>query len=91
MFHLPRHRLAALVAGMGLALLPGYARGQTFSAQISPNPVRLMPGGPARPVTVSTTISGAFRGADLIAEQWDISRDDMEAFGVDSHELPGER
>jgi acetyl-CoA C-acetyltransferase len=27
-----------------------------------------------------------FRGADMIAEQWDISRDDMEAFGVDSHE-----
>ena len=27
-----------------------------------------------------------FRGADLIAEQWDISRDDMEAFAVDSHE-----
>jgi acetyl-CoA C-acetyltransferase len=27
-----------------------------------------------------------FRGADLIAEQWDISRDDMEAFGVESHE-----
>jgi acetyl-CoA C-acetyltransferase len=26
-----------------------------------------------------------FRGADLIAEQWDISRDDMEAFAVDSH------
>jgi acetyl-CoA C-acetyltransferase len=27
-----------------------------------------------------------FRGADLIAEQWDISRDDMEAFAVESHE-----
>jgi acetyl-CoA C-acetyltransferase len=27
-----------------------------------------------------------FRGADMIAEQWDISRDDMEAFGVESHE-----
>jgi acetyl-CoA C-acetyltransferase len=27
-----------------------------------------------------------FRGADLIAEQWDITRDDMEAFGVESHE-----
>jgi acetyl-CoA C-acetyltransferase len=27
-----------------------------------------------------------FRGADLIAEQWDISREDMEAFAVDSHE-----
>ena len=27
-----------------------------------------------------------FRGADLIAEQWDISREDMEAFGVESHE-----
>ena len=27
-----------------------------------------------------------FRGADLIAEQWDITRDDMEAFAVESHE-----
>ena len=27
-----------------------------------------------------------FRGAELIAEKWDISRDDMEAFAVDSHE-----
>jgi acetyl-CoA C-acetyltransferase len=27
-----------------------------------------------------------FRGADLIAEQWDISRSDMEAFAVESHE-----
>jgi acetyl-CoA C-acetyltransferase len=27
-----------------------------------------------------------FRGADMIAEQWDISRDDMEAFAVESHE-----
>jgi acetyl-CoA C-acetyltransferase len=27
-----------------------------------------------------------FRGADMIAEQWDISREDMEAFGVESHE-----
>ena len=27
-----------------------------------------------------------FRGADLIAEQWDISREDMEAFAVESHE-----
>jgi acetyl-CoA C-acetyltransferase len=27
-----------------------------------------------------------FRGADLIAEQWRISREDMEAFGVESHE-----
>jgi acetyl-CoA C-acetyltransferase len=26
-----------------------------------------------------------FRGADLIAENWDISRDDMEAFAVESH------
>ena len=27
-----------------------------------------------------------FRGADMIAERWDISREDMEAFGVQSHE-----
>jgi acetyl-CoA C-acetyltransferase len=27
-----------------------------------------------------------FNGAELIAEKWDISRDDMEAFAVDSHE-----
>jgi acetyl-CoA C-acetyltransferase len=27
-----------------------------------------------------------FRGADMIAEHWDISRDDMEAFAVTSHE-----
>jgi acetyl-CoA C-acetyltransferase len=27
-----------------------------------------------------------FRGADMIAEQWDISRDDMERFAVESHE-----
>jgi acetyl-CoA C-acetyltransferase len=27
-----------------------------------------------------------FRGAELIAEKWDISRDDMEAFAMESHE-----
>jgi acetyl-CoA C-acetyltransferase len=27
-----------------------------------------------------------FRGAELIAEKWDISREDMEAFSVESHE-----
>ncbi len=27
-----------------------------------------------------------FRGAELIAEKWDITRDDMEAFAVESHE-----
>ena len=27
-----------------------------------------------------------FRGAELIAEKWDISRDDMEAFALQSHE-----
>jgi acetyl-CoA C-acetyltransferase len=27
-----------------------------------------------------------FRGAEMIAEKWDISRDDMEAFAVQSHE-----
>jgi len=26
-----------------------------------------------------------FRGADLIAEKWDISREDMEAFSIESH------
>lgn len=27
-----------------------------------------------------------FRGAELIAERWDISREDMEAFAVESHQ-----
>ena len=27
-----------------------------------------------------------FRGAELIAEKWDISREDMEAFAIESHE-----
>src|SRR5256714_7878615 len=27
-----------------------------------------------------------FRAAEMIAEKWDISRDDMEAFAVESHE-----
>src|SRR3546814_20077718 len=27
-----------------------------------------------------------FRGAEMIAERWDISRDEMEAFAVESHE-----
>ena len=27
-----------------------------------------------------------FRGAEMIAEKWDISRDDMEEFAVESHE-----
>ena len=27
-----------------------------------------------------------FNGAEMIAEKWDISRDDMEAFAVESHE-----
>ena len=27
-----------------------------------------------------------FRGAELIAEKWDITRDDMEAFAVESHD-----
>src|SRR6476620_259945 len=27
-----------------------------------------------------------FRGAEMIAEKWDISREDMEAFAVESHE-----
>ncbi|MGH7563598.1 MAG: hypothetical protein ACREK5_04150 [Gemmatimonadota bacterium] len=52
---------AAGVLG-ALALLPGIAVAQNFSAQISPNPVRLVAGGPPRPVTVSTTISGGFTG-----------------------------
>ena len=34
-----------------------------------------------------------FNGAEMIAEKWDISREDMEAFAVESHERahPGPR
>ena len=31
-----------------------------------------------------------FRGAELIAEQWDISREDMERFALESHRRAGE-
>ena len=27
-----------------------------------------------------------FRGAEMISEKWDISRDDMEAFAFESHQ-----
>jgi acetyl-CoA C-acetyltransferase len=29
---------------------------------------------------------GQFRGAEMIAEKWDVSREDMEAFAIESHE-----
>ena len=34
----------------------------------------------------ATRRSSQFRGAEMIAEKWDISRDDMEEFAVESHE-----
>ncbi|HKY60352.1 MAG TPA: hypothetical protein VJP59_05015 [Gemmatimonadota bacterium] len=43
-----------------VTLLPWAAVAQDFSAQISPNPVRLVAGGASRSVTVSTTASGGF-------------------------------
>lgn len=48
-----------------------------------PDPFTTSPGWVARygPDEVSQ-----FRGAELIAEKWDITRDDMEAFAVGSHE-----
>ncbi len=49
-----------LVTLAGLGLVPDHARAQDFSAQISPNPARLVAGGPSRPVTVSTTVTGGF-------------------------------
>ena len=47
-----------------------------------PDPFTTSPGWVARygPDEVSQ-----FRGAEMIAEKWDISRDDMEAFAVESH------
>src|SRR4029078_3713315 len=47
-----------------------------------PDPFTTSPGWVARygPDEVSQ-----FTGAELIAEKWDISRDDMEAFAVESH------
>jgi len=47
-----------------------------------PDPFSTSPGWVARygPGEVSQ-----FRGAEMIAEKWDISRDDMEAFAVESH------
>ncbi|MGH7564164.1 MAG: hypothetical protein ACREK5_07055 [Gemmatimonadota bacterium] len=65
MFRLPQRTLAPLLmVGAALALVPGYVMAQTFSAQIAPNPVRLVSGGAARSVTVSTTVSGGF-AADI--------------------------
>ncbi len=55
----------------------------TLAADLGfPDPFTTSPGWVARygPDEVSQ-----FRGAELIAEKWDISRDDMEAFAVESH------
>ena len=56
----------------------------TLAADLGfPDPFSTSPGWVARygPDEVSQ-----FRGAELIAEKWDISRDDMEQFAVQSHE-----
>jgi acetyl-CoA C-acetyltransferase len=56
----------------------------TLAADLGfPDPFTTSPGWVARygPDEVSQ-----FRGAELIAEKWDISRDDMEQFAVQSHE-----
>ena len=47
------------------------------------DPVSGSPGWVAR---CGTQEVSQFRSADMIAEKWDISRDDMEAFAVESHE-----
>ncbi|MGH7563274.1 MAG: hypothetical protein ACREK5_02490 [Gemmatimonadota bacterium] len=52
----------ARLAGMSLVLLiPGAAKAQDFSAQISPNPLTLEAGGAAGSVTVTTTPGPAFQ------------------------------
>lgn len=56
----------------------------TLAADLGfPDPFSTSPGWVARygPDEVSQ-----FRGAELIAEKWDLSRDDMEQFAVQSHE-----
>src|SRR4029077_13903700 len=47
------------------------------------NPFSGSPGWEAR---YGTQEVSQFRAAEMIAEKWDISRDDMEAFAVESHE-----
>jgi acetyl-CoA C-acetyltransferase len=47
-----------------------------------PDPFSTSPGWVAR---YGTQEVSQFRGADMIAEDWDISREDMEAFSVESH------
>jgi acetyl-CoA C-acetyltransferase len=48
-----------------------------------PDPVSTSPGWVDR---YGTQEVSQFRGAELIAEKWDISRDDMEEFAVESHQ-----
>ncbi|MGH7572117.1 MAG: hypothetical protein ACREMK_09775 [Gemmatimonadota bacterium] len=55
-----RSTVAALAVMALVTLLPRAATAQDFSAQSSPNPVRLVAGGSSRSVTVSTTASGGF-------------------------------
>ena len=56
-----RSTVAALAAMALVTLLPWVATAQPdFEAEISPNPVRLVAGGSARPVTVSTTAGSGF-------------------------------
>ena len=47
-----------------------------------PDPFSTSPGWVAR---YGTQEVSQFRGADMIAEDWDISREDMESFSVESH------
>ncbi|MGI8711363.1 MAG: acetyl-CoA C-acetyltransferase [Acidimicrobiales bacterium] len=47
-----------------------------------PDPFTTSPGWAAR---YGTDEVSQFRGAELIAERWDITREDMEAFAVESH------
>ena len=47
-----------------------------------PDPFTTSPGWVAR---YGSDEVSQFRGAELIAQKWDISRDDMEAFAVESH------
>ena len=47
-----------------------------------PDPFTTSPGWVQR---YGTDEVSQFRGAELIADKWDISRDDMEAFAVESH------
>ena len=51
----------------------------------SASPTR-SPGPRAGSTRYGTQEISQFRGAELIAEKWDISREDMEAFALESHE-----